>query len=108
MVPSNVTAVYTPRFQETLIGGILSGRKQGDPRATSTIARRPMWRAAAHVVEEIGSPILLEAVRYVTYAEFKSGKLFEDRSKVGHDVKETALKGWIPNSGDDTFGIDER
>lgn len=105
MIPSNLTAVSTPHFQETLIGGVLQGRKQGDPRATSAIARKSMWRAVTDIAETIGSPLLLESVRKATYGEFKAADLFDRRCRVANDVKNMVLKGWTPNSGDEDFAL---
>lgn len=108
MTPSNLTAVYTPHFQETLIGGVLQGRKQGDPQAPSIIARKSMWRAVADVTETIGSPALLENVQKATYGEFKAASLFECRRRAANDVKSVVLKGWTPNCGDEAFGLEAR
>jgi tRNA-specific adenosine deaminase 1 len=105
MIPGNLTAVFTPHFQEALIGGVLQGRKQGDPRATSAIARKSMWRRAADIAETIGSPILIESVRKTTYGEFKAAGLFDCRRRVANDVKNMVLKGWAPNSGDEDFAL---
>lgn len=107
MKPSNVTAVYTPHIQETLIGGILQGRKQGDPHAASAISRKSMWRLFVDVAEVLGSPILLRSASLPSYGEFKASLALEARRRVLNEVKECALQGWIPNSGDEDFSLDE-
>jgi len=66
-----------------------------------------MWRAVADVAHALGSPTLVEAAGQNRYEQFKSESIFEDRRRVANDVKKTALKGWVPNSGDETFGLDE-
>jgi len=105
--PSNVTAVYTPHFQETLIGGILQGRKQGDPQAASAIARKSMWRAFVDVAEVLGSPVLLRSTCQPSYGEFKANRALEARRRVSNEVKEHTLQGWIPNVGDEDFSLDK-
>jgi tRNA-specific adenosine deaminase 1 len=107
MKPSNVTAVYTPHFQETLIGGVLQGWKQGDPRAASAIARKSMWRGIVDVAEVLGSPVLLQSACQPSYGEFKASPALEARRRVSNEVKERALQGWIPNVGDEGFGLDK-
>jgi len=105
VTPSNITAVFTTRLQETLIGGVLQGRKQGDPRAASAISRKAMWQAVADVARALGSPVLLDAIQQDSYGEFKSQNIFEDRRKVAGDVKKMVLQGWVPNSGDEVFRL---
>ena len=105
--PSNVTAVYTPHFQETLIGGILQGRKQGDPQAASAIARKSMWRSFVDVAEVLGSPVLLRSACQPSYGEFKANRALEARRRVSNEVKEHTLQGWIPNVGDEDFSLDK-
>lgn len=104
--PSNITAVYTPHFQETLIGGVLQGQKQGDPRAASAIARKSMWQAIVDVAEAMGSPVLLQAAVQPSYGKFKASHATEARRRVSDEVKERTLQGWIPNVGDEDFGLD--
>jgi len=104
--PSNVTAVYTPHIQETLIGGVLQGWKQGDPRAASAIARKSMWRTIVDVAEVLGSPILLQSACQPSYGEFKASSVLEARRRVSNEVKERTLQGWIPNVGDEGFSLD--
>lgn len=104
--PSNVTAVYTPHFQETLIGGIHQGRKQGDPQAASAIARKSMWRVFVDVAEMLGSSILLQSACQPSYGKFKASRYLEARRRVSNEVKDRALQGWIPNIGDEDFSLD--
>jgi tRNA-specific adenosine deaminase 1 len=104
--PSNVTAVYTPHFQETLINGILQGRKQGDPQAVSAIARKSMWRVFVEVAEVLESPILLQSARQPSYGEFKASRALEARRRVSNEVKVRTLQGWLPNVGDEDFSLD--
>lgn len=108
MTPSNITAVFTTRLQETLIGGVLQGRKQEDPRAASAISRKAMWQAVVDIARALASPTVLDATQRDSYEEFKSQNIFQDRRRVAEDVKKTALQGWVPNSGDEAFRLNGR
>ncbi|KAF2817621.1 uncharacterized protein BDZ99DRAFT_493398 [Mytilinidion resinicola] len=107
-VPSNISAVYTPKFQETLIGGVLQGRKQFDPRGASRLCRKSMWKAVADVAALLAVPALLGVGREVRYQDVKKLDLLEWRRTVKADVKGESgpLKGWPENKGDDVFGLE--
>lgn len=104
-VPSNLSAVYTPAWQETLIGGVMQGRKQFDPRGASAICRRSMW-AAAQVVGLVGLPMLASVLGKRRYGDVKGDEVFGERKRVKEDVKEGGLKGWVRNVGDDGFELE--
>ena len=103
---SNLSAVWTPRWQETLIGGALQGRKQFDPRGASAICRRNIWKIAVQIVTAAGFPALSEALKRGSYKEVKDGKMLETRRKVKSEIKRDALQGWVKNSGDDGFDLE--
>lgn len=105
-VPSNLSAVYTPAWQETLIGGVLQGRKQFDPRGASAICRRSMWTTAAQIAGLMGLPMIGSVLGKRRYRDVKVNEVFKDRKRVKDDVKEMGLKGWVRNTGDDGFGLD--
>jgi tRNA-specific adenosine deaminase 1 len=100
-VASNISAVWTPTWQETLIGGVLQGRKQLDPRGASRICRRGMWGTAVQVVGLVGVTVLGKR----SYEEMKGDNMFDKRRKVKDDIKTGALKGWVSNRGDGEFRI---
>ncbi|KAJ9624997.1 hypothetical protein H2203_004948 [Taxawa tesnikishii (nom. ined.)] len=79
-VASNLCTLAYGSNQETLINGVIQGRKQGDPRGASTVSRRKMWQSAKEVAElaEIPSRAL---VKY-TYGELKSDIGLETRGRV--------------------------
>lgn len=104
--PSNLSAVWTPSWQETLIGGALQGRKQFDPRGASAICRRSVWRAAAQIAGIIGIPSLIEGLNRESYREVKEGEMLSVRRAVKSEVKREALRGWVKNSGDDAFSLE--
>jgi tRNA-specific adenosine deaminase 1 len=103
MLPSNVSAVYTPHFQETLIGGVLQGRKQFDPRGASTICRKSMWNAVKEVSATLGTPSISEATGVGCYKDFKDCQGLSYRRRVKDNLCNIALKGWVRNEGDDLF-----
>ncbi|KAF2199111.1 hypothetical protein GQ43DRAFT_465078 [Delitschia confertaspora ATCC 74209] len=105
-LPSNLSAVYTPHFQETLIGGVLQGRKQFDPRGASLICRKSMWSAVAGIAALAGMPVLVEALKGVSYRDVKRASILEVRRDAKNEVKKRVLKGWMDNEGDGEFGFD--
>ncbi|PSN67900.1 hypothetical protein BS50DRAFT_351607 [Corynespora cassiicola Philippines] len=98
---SNLSAVWTPHWEESLIGGVLQGRKQFDPRGASRVCRRSLWKIGADIAAVAAIPALTEAIRRGAYGEVKAGAMLGARRKVKDEVKARSLKGWIKNSGDD-------
>jgi tRNA-specific adenosine deaminase 1 len=104
-VPSNLSAVYTPAWQETLIGGVLQGRKQLDPRGASAVCRRSMWNVAVKVAAAVGVPLVVKVVGKRRYEEVKGDEAFDERRRVKEDIKMGGLKGWKKNAGDEDFAL---
>lgn len=105
-VPSNLSAVWTPAWQETLIGGVLQGRKQFDLRGASAVCRLSLWKTAMQVAGLAGVPALVEALGKSTYEEVKGGELLAARKQVKKDVRMQGLSGWVRNIGDDIFTLE--
>lgn len=103
MLPSNVTAVYTAHFQETLIGGVLQGHKQHDPKGASAICRKRMWDIVREVHAIIDIPVTSKASGAARYKDLKIFPWLESRRRVKEDVRNIALAGWVRNEGDDLF-----
>lgn len=106
MVPSNISAVYTPHFQETLVGGVLQGRKPMDLKGASSICRKTVWQAVAAVIVSLNSADLTDTPHHQSYFDVKKHSLLAQRRIVKADVLETCLKGWIVNKGDEEFELD--
>lgn len=106
-MPSNMSAVYTPAWQETLIGGVLQGRKQFDPRGASAICRRSVWITAARLACVMGGPPAALVSGRRTYRGVKDAEELASRKQVKEHVKQIALKGWVKNTGDDGFELEE-
>ncbi|KAI5804349.1 adenosine deaminase/editase [Geopyxis carbonaria] len=94
-VASNMSAVMVRGVgDETLIGGVLQGRKQfSGARAGSMVCKAKLWAAAA-----AAAPVPAAA----TYAEIKEGggATMRARRRVKDDVRRT-LGGWVRNGGND-------
>ncbi|KAI9849445.1 MAG: hypothetical protein M1837_004065 [Sclerophora amabilis] len=119
--PSNISAVYTPRLQETLINGVLQGRRQADPRSGSALCRRGMCKAVMLVLSCLeglqirhtmtGSGVATPSgvgqdVGAQTYKDLKDASpMLSARRSVKRDVREQALKGWRRNEGDDEWVV---
>lgn len=100
-VPFNVSAVYTPHFQETLVNGVLQGRKQSDERGASLISRKKMWEAVRDVVVLIGGMELETIGRAGTYLSLKKSGLLKSRADIKAEATMKALKNWVRNDVDD-------
>ncbi|PVH97548.1 tRNA-specific adenosine deaminase, partial [Periconia macrospinosa] len=110
-IPSNISAVYTPAWQETLIGGVLQGRKQFDVRGASRVCRKGMWGMAGRVAMGLGVGVVREALSTKGkvgggYAAVKESGVLSARRKVKGDVRKGVLGGWVRGVGDDGFGIE--
>lgn len=105
-VPSNMSAVWTPGWQETLIGGVLQGRKQFDVRGASLVCKMGLWRAAVNVAALVGVPLLVETMGKRSYRDVKEAELLAARRRVKEDVRREGLPGWVKNTGDDEFDLE--
>ncbi|KAK7531489.1 adenosine deaminase/editase [Phyllosticta citribraziliensis] len=110
LVPSNISALYTTHHKETLINGVLQGRKQTDPRGASVISKYGFWKSAVEVSEQLPHVhVKAELFKVLSsssnYGVLKRTKMLQFRQRVKDDCKETALKGWVPNENDDSFDL---
>ncbi|KAK8225565.1 adenosine deaminase/editase [Phyllosticta capitalensis] len=110
LVPCNISALYTTHHKETLINGVLQGRRQTDPRGASVISRSGLWKRVAAIVEQIPysrtqSRLAKVLSSSLDYKSLKTSTLLQSRQQVKDDSKRCALKGWIPNHEDDSFDL---
>lgn len=108
---SNLAAAWSRSgFEETILGGVVQGRKPFIPRGASRMSRRGMWETARLLADELGSEHSRTSLHLTsgTYADIKSGLLLADRRRVKDDTREAALAGWVKNDGGSDFRIDER
>ena len=97
---SNVSAVWTPDFQETIINGVLQGRKQGDPRGASVVSRIRTWRVLSDICKQLSISLYTLFTSGSTYSDFKSIASLSQRETVKARVRKEALRGWIQNVED--------
>ncbi|KAL7916179.1 adenosine deaminase/editase [Trichoderma velutinum] len=110
---SNLAATWSASgFEETILGGVLQGRKQFDIRGASKTSRRQMWIKSKGLSDQLSTS---NAGRYKglqehfssanSYQDIKDGPLLAERRQVKTQVRQLALKGWYQNEGDSGFGI---
>ena len=87
---SNISAVWTPRLQETLINGVLQGRKQTDPKGASQLSRNKMWTLCQDTDRTLGRSLLVDPS---SMAHKRTGPL-ATRQQVKEDAKKEALRVW--------------
>ena len=110
---SNLAVAWTRNgLEESLIGGVLQGRKQFDLGGASLVSRRRMWSLARELVvaaagngtDELSLCLGQELAGNMRYDEVKEETgLLEVRRRVKEEARKEALKGWVRNSGDGAF-----
>ncbi|KND87408.1 tRNA-specific adenosine deaminase 1 [Tolypocladium ophioglossoides CBS 100239] len=105
---SNLAAAWScSGVEESIVGGVIHGRKPFDQRGASRMSRRQMWTAAIGIARQLGGhDELTHHFSGQTYREVKDGPLLAQRRAVKAEVRETALAGWLQNKGDSGWGID--
>jgi tRNA-specific adenosine deaminase 1 len=105
---SNLSAMWTPsNREEILINGVLQGRKQFDPRGASCVSRMRMWEDVVRLATLVGDGRLGADSKEDTYGKVKQSELLRARDGVKSDVRDSALKGWKKNSGDEEWSLDD-
>lgn len=99
--------MYHPRLHETLINGVLQGRKQFDARGASALCNAQMWKIVNQVAVAVTGSSLLERFCFGRYQQLKESDALEHRREVKKGVRCEALRGWIRNEGDDFELVDE-
>lgn len=102
---SNIAAAWSlSGVEESILGGVLQGRKPFSLKGASAMSRKMMWSAASDLAEKVPDyPHISEDLSSHTYKEVKDGPLLAERRKVKSDVRGTALSGWIRSNGDESF-----
>lgn len=110
---SNLAVTWSASgIEETILGGVLQGRKQFDIRGASKTSRRQMWLKSKELSDQLSAS---NAGRHgglrehfssaSSYQDIKDGPLLAERRQVKAQVRQLALKGWIQIEGDSGFGI---
>lgn len=108
LVASNLAVALTCNGSpqgEGLVGGVLQGRKQMDPKGASLVSRRKMWALAKQVASLAGLTEVKALLESETYGAFKEGELLEARRAVKAEARRVSLRGWVRNEGDDGFSL---
>ena len=101
---SNLSVAWNPMLEESLINGVLQGRKQTDPRGACGVSRLKMWKMVVDSLRLLAIPAIAHTFSTTRYMQMKNLDLLEDRRTVKRNVKE-ALNGWVSNVDDD-FELD--
>lgn len=104
---SNIASTSTPTFSESLIGGTLQGRKQFSFKGASRVCNRRSWKLALEIAALVGVPAIERCLTVGAYGEVKRSALLEERKRVKSEVREQALRGWIRNTGDEDWYVED-
>ncbi|MCJ1474947.1 hypothetical protein MMC13_003607 [Lambiella insularis] len=99
--PLNISALWTSHLQETLINGVLQGRKQADPKGGSAVCRLKLSHLVLSTLACLALPALAQVVASPRYADLKAAEALQDRKQVKKEATSVALRGWLPNVADD-------
>lgn len=96
----NISAVWNPYIQETLINGVLQGRKQTDPSGASALSKARIFSQYLGVHSMLEMRRSHGTVAISDYTSLKKSDSLEGRRQVKTTAKEKALKGRDGNSDD--------
>lgn len=104
---SNLATVWTRSvLEDTVLGGVIRGRKPFDVRGASGVSRLQMWKTAKGLAESYNDlRHLCEHFGYSSYKGVKDGPALAARCEVKADVRARALVGWVVDDRDSDFGI---
>lgn len=111
IAPSNLAAVWTGSgVEETVLGGVLQGRRPFEEKGASSVSRRRLWMAAEEVATSLSSDWeriqqCLSGRDERRYQDIKECEILAERRRVKQQARQSALAGWIPNQGDSEFFI---
>lgn len=106
IIPSNIASAWNPYVEETIIGGVLQGRKQNDPKGASAMSRRRTWELARTVTQlwDIENSDLPRLTDDQVYQSIKEADLLRVRRDV-KSLSRKALGNWIRNEDDEKFKL---
>ena len=105
--PSNLAAAWSlSGFEETILGGVVQGRRPFDPRGASRMSRRRMWTVARELAGRLpDSGRVSRCLGVDSYQEIKDGASLAARRAVKAEARLVALAGWVANDGDSGFAL---
>ena len=86
----NISAIWTPGLQETLINGVLQGRKQTDPKGASALSKTKMLELFLEIHRIIHGDVPIDLPQNM----LKQLDPLATRRQVKSETKSSALKGW--------------
>ncbi|KAM5379609.1 hypothetical protein ACJZ2D_003803 [Fusarium nematophilum] len=108
---SNLAAAWScSGVEETILGGVIQGRKPFNTKGASRTSRLSMWEAARDLAVSLGSASsgITSYLASGTYRDIKGGTLLSERRRVKENAQQTALAGWNKNDGGSSFQLEER
>ena len=97
---SNISAVWNPFLQETLLNGVLQGRKQIDPKGCSSLCNQRISSLVFELASNLDLKNLQQCLQHRTYLDMKQDAILKERRCVKDNVRQSALQGWTRNEGD--------
>ena len=89
----NISTIWTANnLRETLINGVLQGRKQSDPKGASALSKTKIWELFQEIDRIVGGEINVPVD--MQYERVKGIDALAVRRRVKEDAKSLALKGW--------------
>lgn len=106
--PSSLSTAWScSGVEESIIGGVIQGRKSTDPRGASKMSRRQMWLAVKAVVDQLEHHSRVHQILSARiYRDIKSRECLAARRKVKIDTQTEALSGWVSHEADSGFQLD--
>ena len=102
---SNIATAWNPRMHETLINGVLQGRKQTDPKGASAVCRIRTWKLVLETLTLLALPAFTHILSNSSSSNLEASTLLDSRRRVKREVRKGALNGWVPNERD-AFELD--
>ncbi len=96
-------------LEESLVGGVLQGRRQFDEKGASAVSRRRLWQLARDICAQsvFGDGEIERVLCAYTYQQVKDSELLSRRRACKKDVQAVGLKGWASNGGDSDFALEK-
>ena len=105
----NISAVWNPRYQDTLIKGARQGFQLGNIQGASKVSAHRMWKGFLAINGELGGiqpADIIQRGHTRNYTGYTIGFRVPIREQVKRDAKKKALKGWDRGAGKKMPDID--
>ena len=107
---SNLAAVWTRSgLEETVLGGVIQGRRPFDINGASGVCRLKMWAEAKTLSDLLAGSEdetrLGECYKKASYKDVKNGIALAVRRRVKTEVRDKALVGWVVDDRDSDFAL---